>query len=197
MSQDYVSAAFTCNSHVYAGRPDVYPQRVTARRVDPTFGAQPSYEPGSALFWVSRSIPRSIEQVSREASTTARALQQILVVDAVDLDLRSGSSPIVGSVAARLRIDPSTASRLVSEAVDSGHVRRVASQTDGRRVGLTLTRKGRELLTASRRHQQEVFEQLTAEWSMRDRKELGRLLIKLLRSQNNTRSAPRELSGEA
>jgi DNA-binding MarR family transcriptional regulator len=146
----------------------------------PAISAPEGYEPGSALFWLSRSIPRSIEQVTRDASTTARQLQRILVVDAVDLDLRSGSTPIVGSVAARLRIDPSTASRLVSDAVDSGHVLRVASQADARRVGLTLTRKGRELLKASRRHQQQVFEQLTADWSVRDQRELGRLLVKLL-----------------
>lgn len=173
----------------------VYLDGVTARRSEPTVEVKASYEPGSALFWLSRSIPRSIEQVTHDDGTTARELQRILVVDALDLDLRSGPTPIVGSVAARLRIDPSTASRLVSDAVESGHVRRVASQTDGRRVGLTLTRKGRDLLAASRRHQQQVFEQLTADWSLRERNELGRLLIKLLDSQNSIQSAPRELPG--
>jgi DNA-binding MarR family transcriptional regulator len=169
---------------------------MAAQRSAPAVGTQELYEPGSALFWLSRSIPRSVGQVTRDASATSKALQQILVVDAIDLDQRSGSTPIVGSVAVRLRIDPSTASRLVGDAVRSGHVLRVATQSDARRVGLTLTRKGRELLTESRRHQQEVFEQLTAGWPDRDRSELGRLLVKLLDSQTSTRSAARA-PGEA
>jgi len=174
----------------------LYRSGMAAQRSAPAVGTQELYEPGSALFWLSRSIPRSVGQVTRDASATSKALQQILVVDAIDLDQRSGSTPIVGSVAVRLRIDPSTASRLVGDAVRSGHVLRVATQSDARRVGLTLTRKGRELLTESRRHQQEVFEQLTAGWPDRDRSELGRLLVKLLDSQTSTRSAARA-PGEA
>jgi DNA-binding MarR family transcriptional regulator len=48
----------------------------------------------------------------------------------------------VGTVAQRLGIDPSRASRLVADVVDLGYVRRVASQQDSRRIVLESTDKG-------------------------------------------------------
>lgn len=54
----------------------------------------------------------------------------------------AGREVTVGTVAERLHIDPSRASRLVSELVDKGYIRRVASQTDSRRIVLEATEKG-------------------------------------------------------
>lgn len=48
----------------------------------------------------------------------------------------------VGLVAERLNLDPSRASRLISELVELGYVRRVASQLDARRICIALTEKG-------------------------------------------------------
>jgi DNA-binding MarR family transcriptional regulator len=131
------------------------------------------------MFRLGRLIPRTVAQVVAERSNEALNLQRILVVDAIDVERSSGSKATVGSVAARIGVDPSTASRLVAEAVRSGSVERVASQQDGRRVHLRLTDKGSDLLATSHHHQQVVFEQLTREWSTRDKRELARLIIKL------------------
>src|SRR5690606_37728655 len=45
---------------------------------------------------------------------------------------------MVGTVAERLAIDPSRASRLVSEMVDQGYARRAVSQADARRAVVVL-----------------------------------------------------------
>jgi DNA-binding MarR family transcriptional regulator len=132
------------------------------------------------MFRLGRLIPRTVAQVVADGSGEALSLQRILVVDAIDVERSQGSDATVGSVAAHLGVDPSTASRLVAEAVRSGSVQRVASQQDGRRVHLRLTDRGEELLAGSRRFQQAVFERLTQQWSERDKHQLARLMIKLL-----------------
>jgi DNA-binding MarR family transcriptional regulator len=48
----------------------------------------------------------------------------------------------VGTVAQRLGIDPSRASRLIADVVELGYIRRVASQQDSRRIVLEPTEKG-------------------------------------------------------
>lgn len=48
----------------------------------------------------------------------------------------------VGTIAERLHIDPSRASRLVADIVDKGYIRREASQSDSRRIVLVATEKG-------------------------------------------------------
>jgi DNA-binding MarR family transcriptional regulator len=48
----------------------------------------------------------------------------------------------VGTIAERLNIDPSRASRLVADLVDLGYIRRAASQADSRRIVLEATEKG-------------------------------------------------------
>ena len=62
-----------------------------------------------------------------------------------------GEQPSADMVAEYFAVDPSGASRMVADALRGGYVRRVASQTDGRRMFLELTDNGRKLLrTASR-----------------------------------------------
>lgn len=131
------------------------------------------------MFRLGRLIPRTVAQVADQRSDEALNIQRILVVDAIDTERSSGTDATVGSVAAHIGVDPSTASRLVGEAVRSGNVERVASQQDGRRIHLRLTDQGRDLLATSRRFQQDIFEELTREWSDRDKHELARLMIKL------------------
>src|SRR6185312_6373698 len=48
----------------------------------------------------------------------------------------------VGFVAEKMQVDPSRASRLVAELVEAGLLRRVASQTDSRRIVLEMTAEG-------------------------------------------------------
>lgn len=61
-----------------------------------------------------------------------------------------GTETMVGTVAERLNIDPSRASRVVSEMVDLGYARRAVSQADARRTIIELTDAGRTIVEAVR-----------------------------------------------
>lgn len=71
----------------------------------------------------------------------------------------------VGLIAGRLGIDPSRASRLAADVVERGYARRVASQTDARRICLELTPKGERFIEAVRRNKWEVFAGALGQWS--------------------------------
>jgi hypothetical protein len=80
----------------------------------------------------------------------------------------------VGAVAE----DPSVASRMVSDCIDQGYLRRAASQTDGRRTVLEITSEGQALRDEFARRQREAFERITADWEQSDRLQFARLLLK-------------------
>jgi DNA-binding MarR family transcriptional regulator len=61
-----------------------------------------------------------------------------------------GEETMVATVAERLAIDPSRASRIVSEMVTAGYAVRVASQADARRTIIALTRAGQAIVEAVR-----------------------------------------------
>ncbi|MBB4743349.1 DNA-binding MarR family transcriptional regulator [Actinoplanes octamycinicus] len=84
----------------------------------------------------------------------------------------------VGVVAERLGVDPSVASRMVSDCIASGYLVRAASQRDGRRTVLELTAAGRAMLDRFRAHQRQAFEFITRDWSRGERMEFARLLLK-------------------
>ncbi len=74
-------------------------------------------------------------------------LQQLDVMSAVmhwhpENDADATREVTVGTVAERMGIDPSRASRLVADVVEAGYIRRVASQQDSRRIVLEATDKG-------------------------------------------------------
>lgn len=74
-------------------------------------------------------------------------LQKLDVMSAVmhwhpENDADATREVTVGTVAERMGIDPSRASRLVAEVVEAGYIRRVASQQDSRRIVLEPTDKG-------------------------------------------------------
>lgn len=101
------------------------------------------------------------------------------VVDAVEEGPpAAGGEVTVGLVAERLAVDPSRASRLVAGAIRAGYARRVASQTDGRRIHLELTAAGRELAEAGHRTRRARFDRAMAGWSEGERREFARLLTR-------------------
>jgi len=71
-------------------------------------------------------------------------LSRNLVINIVD---EADGQATVGSVAEQLSVDPSAASRVVSELISPGFVERLASQRDGRRTVLRLTPDGVALRT--------------------------------------------------
>jgi len=103
------------------------------------------------------------------------------VVDAVEEGAgASGGAVTVGMVGERLGIDPSRASRVVASAVRAGYVARVASQRDGRRVGLRLTAAGRDLAEAAHRLRRRAFREAMQGWTEDDRRAFARLLTRFV-----------------
>jgi DNA-binding MarR family transcriptional regulator len=95
-------------------------------------------------------------------------------------DAAAGQEPeiTVGLVADRLSIDPSRASRLVSEVVDRGYVRRVASQADARRICLELSERGLSFVHAVRQTKWQAFSRSLGQWSEEDLVTFARLLAR-------------------
>lgn len=85
----------------------------------------------------------------------------------------------VGEVARILAVAPSTASRLVSAAVRSGHVDKERSGEGLRFVAVTLTPAGRELLDQLVEREQEALAAATCAWSARERWQARGLLLDL------------------
>lgn len=89
--------------------------------------------------------------------------------------------PSVGDVAASLRVDASTASRLVEGAVTAGYVLRRPSTQDRRRVSLALTEAGQALLAHTLEVRRQLLRDVTAGWPEEDVATLARLLRRLAR----------------
>jgi DNA-binding MarR family transcriptional regulator len=75
---------------------------------------------------------------------------------------------MVATVAERINIDPSRASRLVSEMVDLGYARRAVSQADARRTIIELTERGLAVVEAVRAYKFIVMGDFLAEWRAED-----------------------------
>jgi DNA-binding MarR family transcriptional regulator len=114
-----------------------------------------------------------------ENPVSAKDLTRTLVLNIVLEHTRDeGAEVTVGMVAELLGVDPSVGSRMVSDSIKAGYLKRAASQQDGRRTVLELTPEGSELMARFRRFQREAFEYITADWPERDRLEFARLMLK-------------------
>ena len=109
----------------------------------------------------------------------------MLVINLVD---EADAEVTVGAVADHLGVDASVASRMVSDCIATGLIRRAASQQDGRRTVLELTSAGIELRDRFRSKYRQTFEHITRDWPERDRLELIRLLLRYVDSTDTVRS---------
>lgn len=108
----------------------------------------------------------------------------MLVINLVD---ESDDEVTVGAVAGHLGVDPSVASRMVSDCIGAGLLRRSASQEDGRRIVLELTAAGGELRDRFRLKYRLTFEHITRDWAEDDRRELIRLLLRYVKATDSLR----------
>lgn len=83
----------------------------------------------------------------------------------------------VGGVAEQLAVDPSVASRLVSECIKDGLLVRKASQQDGRGSVLELSAAGLELRDRIASRQRQAFEKITQDWPEAKRLAFAQMLI--------------------
>lgn len=102
-------------------------------------------------------------------------LSRNLVINIVD---EGDGETTISGVAEQLGIDPSAASRMVSDLIAQGALERLASQRDGRRTVLRLTPAGSALRDRFRRQHRQAYERITRDWPDEERLELARLLVK-------------------
>lgn len=79
-----------------------------------------------------------------------------------------GQETMVASVAERLSIDPSRASRVVSEMVSAGYAVRDVSQEDARRTIIALSPAGKAIVEAVRAYKWMVMGDFLNEWSPKE-----------------------------
>lgn len=106
-------------------------------------------------------------------------VQDIVVLEAVEGAAHLSAEVTVTEVAHQLGIDRSGASRFVSAAEHHGYLERRPSPVDARRVAVTVTAAGSQLLQDSHLYQERVFAQLTASWAPEDARQLGDYLQRL------------------
>jgi len=93
---------------------------------------------------------------------------EISHLDVLEAMRRAGGEVTVGAIADAMRIDPSRGSRLVSELVGRGVLRRDASQEDGRRSIIARTELGDRLLAEMRSVKHSLLQQVLEDWEERD-----------------------------
>jgi DNA-binding MarR family transcriptional regulator len=132
---------------------------------------------GPALFRLVRFWSRRWAAQAADAAASDHALD-IVVLEAIDAASTTGPVAIA-DVAVQLGLDRSGASRMVAAVASRGHVARRDAADDARRAALVITAPGRELLTAARVWQDQVFRGLVADWTAADARRFAHYLIRL------------------
>ncbi|MFE9455901.1 MarR family winged helix-turn-helix transcriptional regulator [Streptomyces californicus] len=131
---------------------------------------------------------RRAAALNAESPVSRKDMTRTLVLNIVDEGPeREGQEITVGVVADRLAVDPSVASRMVTDCITAGYLIRAASQQDGRRTILQMTDEGHGMLAAFRLHQRAAFEFITREWPEGEPEQLARLLVKYVESVSRAR----------
>jgi DNA-binding MarR family transcriptional regulator len=143
---------------------------------------------GPAFSRLRRSVLLDVEN-----PVPAKDLTRTLVLNIVE-DGTDGEVT-VGVVAERLAVDPSVASRMVTDCISAGYLVRAASQRDGRRTVLRLSPEGVATLERFRQHQRTAFEYITREWPEQERLEFARLLLKYVAAIDALRTVRDGASG--
>lgn len=133
--------------------------------------------PGQVLFGFVRHWSRRSATGDPEAAEQGRL---VLVSEAVQALTERGISATVNAIAKEIGIDQSGASRLVKSAAGAGFLVMKASVADGRRREASLTAAGRSMLEHAHRWQEDVFAQLSRDWTEERRREFRQAMIELM-----------------
>jgi DNA-binding MarR family transcriptional regulator len=123
-------------------------------------------------------LRRRTMQAQVDPPVGRKDLKRNLVLNTVDEAAKASTEMTIGGLADHLLVDPSGASRMVSDCISHGYLVRAASQQDGRRTVLKLTEEGTALLNHFRHQQRQAFEYITRDWPEAERLEFARLLLK-------------------
>lgn len=166
-------------------------------------GMQPAYAGGVADQWGEQlsdddlldlvgsafsRLRRRTSEIDVGPAVSRKDHTRILVVTLVE---QSEEEVTVSAVADHLGVDASVASRMVSDCIAAGHLKRAVSQADGRRTVLELAPAGIELRDRFRAKYRLTFEHVTRDWSKRDQVEFVRLLLRYVDSADTVRRATR------
>lgn len=110
----------------------------------------------------------------RSSATDARRVLRNLVLNVI---ADAPGEITVGGVAEAMGVFQPVASRTIAACVDSGLLRRTASQADGRRSLLELTEEGEAERRRLAAGQRQAFEEITAAWDLDDRLQFARYLV--------------------
>lgn len=132
----------------------------------------------SVLGLVKRELRRSGTRSSTAAMTA------LAVLDTSMPDPAGGSDKTVvpmrlTTLAERLQVDPSVASRQVTHLIETGAVERVADERDGRVHRLRVTPAGRRLLSQARQQAAEMIAEQLTNWQEPELSTLVHLLGRL------------------
>lgn len=127
--------------------------------------------------WRRRAVRRELGHKALAALKVGIDLAQFDVLVAIEAPVAqfgdSAGETMVATVAERLGIDPSRASRIVSEMVEAGYARRAVSQADARRTIIELTGAGQSTIEAVRAYKFLVLGDFLGGW---DKEEVARFL---------------------
>lgn len=137
--------------------------------------------PGQALFrfvrhWARRGMPGSSDSPVGSSGQHGR---DVWVTEAVVAATERGEVT-VNDVADELSIDQSGASRMLAHAAQRGYLKITASPGDARRRHITPTATGREVLDAAHRWQEQLFADLTNNWTDAERADFHRAMTRLI-----------------
>jgi DNA-binding MarR family transcriptional regulator len=141
-----------------------------------------------------REVLNSLRRIVRTLRVASRTAEQRVGLSGAQLfvlQCLARESPCsVNALAARTATDQSSVSVVVSRLVASGHVRRVPSVQDKRRVELTLTPAGRNLLEAAPRVAQDRLLSALQQLSKPDLADLSRILAQVVQGAEAGSEAP-------
>ena len=128
-------------------------------------------------------------------------LAQLDVLVAIDAPVNefgaaTAGETMVSTVAERLGIDPSRASRIVGDMVDKGYARRAVSQADARRSIIVLTDAGRAVLDAVRAYKFLILGDFLSGWSSEELETFLPLLQRFGRWSEHTEMGAEKFRGQ-
>ncbi|MFX0576649.1 MarR family winged helix-turn-helix transcriptional regulator [Nocardia nepalensis] len=142
--------------------------------------------------WVTEAVEAAMVRIRRRQTRGALGKDSPVPIAVFRvLDAVAGSdAATVGTLAPALGVDQPRASRLVAQAVSSGHLERTADQRDGRRAVLRLTSAGRAVVAAARDGRRTAMAAAMSDWTDRERTEFARLLGQFVDALDADRRQP-------
>ena len=141
-----------------------------------------------------REVLNSLRHIVRSLRVASRTAEQRVGLSGAQLfvlQCLARSSPCsVNELAGRTATDQSSVSVVVSRLVAAGHVRRVVSKADRRRVELTLTRTGSDLLEAAPEVAQDRLLVALEQLPKKDLQALSRILARVVQTAEVARETP-------